>query len=124
MVGRPLPSLLTKPTAVRAMFCYYFVDLPLLVSLQADISWSVNGIPKGIVKQSLGQVPIMVKSKLCNLHGLSPKELIERHEEAEVRTVMGSAKHYYLKSILSTSVVHHRQNISKVFNILRCISVH
>ncbi|KAF7669894.1 hypothetical protein LDENG_00115350 [Lucifuga dentata] len=51
--------------------------------LVADISWSINGIPKGIIKQSLGQVPIMVKSKLCNLHGLSPKELIEHHEEAE-----------------------------------------
>lgn len=52
---------------------------------QADVSWSVNGVPKGIIKQSLGQLPIMVKSKLCNLHGLSPKELIEHHEEAEVR---------------------------------------
>uniref|UniRef100_A0A8B9HLK8 DNA-directed RNA polymerase n=1 Tax=Astyanax mexicanus TaxID=7994 RepID=A0A8B9HLK8_ASTMX len=51
--------------------------------LVADVSWSVNGVPKGIIKQSLGQVPIMVKSKLCNLHGLSPKELIEHHEEAE-----------------------------------------
>lgn len=26
----------------------------------------------------------MVKSKLCNLHGMSPKELVEHHEEAEV----------------------------------------
>ncbi|XP_028844972.1 DNA-directed RNA polymerase I subunit RPA2 [Denticeps clupeoides] len=51
--------------------------------LVADVSWSVNGVPKGIIKQALGQVPIMVKSKLCNLHGLSPKELIEHHEEAE-----------------------------------------
>ncbi|XP_027863285.1 DNA-directed RNA polymerase I subunit RPA2 isoform X1 [Xiphophorus couchianus] len=51
--------------------------------LVADISWAINGIPKGIIKQSLGQVPIMVKSKLCNLHGLSPKELVKHHEEAE-----------------------------------------
>ncbi|KAF7252713.1 DNA-directed RNA polymerase I subunit RPA2 [Varanus komodoensis] len=51
--------------------------------LTADISWSVNGIPKGVIKQSLGHVPIMVKSKLCNLHGLSPKELIKHHEEEE-----------------------------------------
>uniref|UniRef100_A0AAQ5YB35 DNA-directed RNA polymerase subunit beta n=1 Tax=Amphiprion ocellaris TaxID=80972 RepID=A0AAQ5YB35_AMPOC len=51
--------------------------------LVADISWSVNGVPKGIIKQAMGQVPIMVKSKLCNLHGMSPKELVEHHEEAE-----------------------------------------
>ncbi|XP_041646218.1 DNA-directed RNA polymerase I subunit RPA2 [Cheilinus undulatus] len=49
----------------------------------ADISWSVNGVPKGIIKQSLGQLPIMVKSKLCNLHGLSPRGLVEHHEEAQ-----------------------------------------
>lgn len=51
--------------------------------LVADVSWSVNGFPKGIIKQSLGLLPIMVKSKLCNLHGLSPQQLVEHHEEAE-----------------------------------------
>ncbi|KAM5227382.1 DNA-directed RNA polymerase I subunit RPA2 isoform 2-T2 [Ctenodactylus gundi] len=51
--------------------------------LTADISWSVNGISRGVIKQFLGHVPIMVKSKLCNLHSLSPKALIEHHEEAE-----------------------------------------
>lgn len=51
--------------------------------LVADVSWSINGVPKGIIKQSLGQLPIMVKSKLCNLHGLSPRKLVEHHEEAE-----------------------------------------
>ncbi|XP_061894629.1 DNA-directed RNA polymerase I subunit RPA2 isoform X2 [Entelurus aequoreus] len=49
----------------------------------ADVTWSINGVPKGIIKQSLGQVPVMVKSKLCNLHGMSPKQLVEHHEEAE-----------------------------------------
>ncbi|KAI5930653.1 DNA-directed RNA polymerase I subunit RPA2 [Manis javanica] len=51
--------------------------------LTADISWAVNGISKGIIKQFLGYVPIMVKSKLCNLHNLPPKALIEHHEEPE-----------------------------------------
>lgn len=54
------------------------------VSSQVDVSWSVNGVPKGIIKQSLGYLPIMVKSHLCNLHGLTPKQLVEHHEEAEV----------------------------------------
>ncbi|TNN33626.1 DNA-directed RNA polymerase I subunit RPA2 [Liparis tanakae] len=49
----------------------------------ADVSWSINGVPKGIIKQSLGQVPIMVKSKMCNLQGMSPTELVKHHEEAE-----------------------------------------
>ncbi|XP_037663578.1 DNA-directed RNA polymerase I subunit RPA2 isoform X2 [Choloepus didactylus] len=51
--------------------------------LTADISWAVNGVSKGIIKQFLGYVPIMVKSKLCNLYNLPPKALIEHHEEAE-----------------------------------------
>ncbi|KAK9412123.1 DNA-directed RNA polymerase I subunit RPA2 [Crotalus adamanteus] len=51
--------------------------------LTADISWSVNGIPKGIIKQTLGNIPIMVKSKFCHLHSLSPKALIQHHEEEE-----------------------------------------
>uniref|UniRef100_A0A8C3WA75 DNA-directed RNA polymerase n=1 Tax=Catagonus wagneri TaxID=51154 RepID=A0A8C3WA75_9CETA len=51
--------------------------------LTADISWAVNGISKGIIRQFLGHVPIMVKSKLCNLHSLSPRALIEHHEEEE-----------------------------------------
>uniref|UniRef100_A0A8C6WC10 DNA-directed RNA polymerase subunit beta n=1 Tax=Nannospalax galili TaxID=1026970 RepID=A0A8C6WC10_NANGA len=51
--------------------------------LTADISWAVNGISKGVIKQSLGYVPIMVKSKLCNLYTLPPQALIEHHEEAE-----------------------------------------
>lgn len=57
----------------------------IFLSPQADVSWSINGVPKGIIKQSLGQLPIMVKSKLCNLRGLTPKELVGHHEEAEVR---------------------------------------
>ncbi|XP_069743803.1 DNA-directed RNA polymerase I subunit RPA2 [Narcine bancroftii] len=51
--------------------------------LTADISWSVNGTPKGIIKHNLGLIPIMVKSKLCNLYNLSPQDLIKHHEEAE-----------------------------------------
>ncbi|CAK6962407.1 DNA-directed RNA polymerase I subunit RPA2 [Scomber scombrus] len=65
------------PAECRARRCSY------KGKIVADVSWSVNGVPKGIIKQSLGQVPIMVKTKLCNLHGMSPKELVEHHEEAE-----------------------------------------
>lgn len=77
-------------TTIRVLFFFFS---------QADVSWSINGVPKGIIKQSLGNVPIMVKSKLCNLHGLSPKELIEHHEEAEVKlsiTELCVTRHYHM----------------------------
>uniref|UniRef100_A0A2K5D6W7 DNA-directed RNA polymerase subunit beta n=1 Tax=Aotus nancymaae TaxID=37293 RepID=A0A2K5D6W7_AOTNA len=61
----------------------YAVHEGLGLAVQADINWAVNGISKGIIKQSLGYVPIMVKSKLCNLHNLPPQALIQHHEEAE-----------------------------------------
>lgn len=78
-----------------------------LVSSQADISWSVNGVPKGIIKQTLGHLPIMVKSQLCNLHGLTPKELVEHHEEAEVRSSPTLTSH--------RSVLQLKQNITRSF---------
>ncbi|XP_069625092.1 DNA-directed RNA polymerase I subunit RPA2 [Ranitomeya imitator] len=51
--------------------------------LMVDVRWSLNGVQKDVIKQSFGYVPIMVKSKLCNLYGLSPEELIRHHEEEQ-----------------------------------------
>ncbi|KAG9484200.1 hypothetical protein GDO78_009880 [Eleutherodactylus coqui] len=51
--------------------------------LTADVSWSINGVQKGVIKQFLGHIPVMVKSKLCNLYGLSPQQLIQHHEEEQ-----------------------------------------
>nr|XP_060610452.1 DNA-directed RNA polymerase I subunit RPA2-like [Anolis sagrei ordinatus] len=75
--GTICKELKVYPAECRGRRCTYRGKLTV------DVSWSVNGIPKGVIKQSLGHVPIMVKSKLCNLHGLSPKELIKHHEEQE-----------------------------------------
>jgi DNA-directed RNA polymerase I subunit RPA2 len=33
--------------------------------------------------RNFGKLPIMVNSLKCNLHGLSPKEMVARHEDAE-----------------------------------------
>ncbi|XP_049584732.1 DNA-directed RNA polymerase I subunit RPA2 [Syngnathus scovelli] len=65
------------PSECRARRCSY------KGKIVADVSWSVDGVPKGIIKQGLGQIPIMVKSKLCNLHGMAPQQLVQHHEEAE-----------------------------------------
>lgn len=44
------------------------------------IGWEVNGIPKLSVEQSLGELPIMLKSSLCNLADANPKKLIAKGE--------------------------------------------
>ncbi|KAK1332849.1 LOW QUALITY PROTEIN: hypothetical protein QTO34_006380 [Cnephaeus nilssonii] len=67
-------AVISAPTVPKGSICK---------ELNADISWAVNGISKGTIKQVLGYVPIMVKSKLCNLNNLPPKALIEHHEEPE-----------------------------------------
>lgn len=77
-----------------------------LMSSQADVSWSINGIPKGIIKQSLGHLPIMVKSQLCNLHGLTPRELVEHHEEAEVRSPKTTTTSTHLFQVKKDAQIH------------------
>lgn len=44
------------------------------------INWSVNGQPMPSIDKEMGEIPVMLKSSACNLHGLSPKELVERGE--------------------------------------------
>lgn len=68
---------------------------------QADISWSVNDMPQGTIKHPLGYIPIMVKSKLCNLYDLSPQELMQHHEEEEVTGICGSGKSAFSVVFLS-----------------------
>ena len=47
------------------------------------IGYSLNGNTSYLDNRVLGGIPIMVKSNLCHLYGLSPAELVARHEEAE-----------------------------------------
>lgn len=44
------------------------------------IGWYVNGLKQSSVERDLGEVPIMLKSKICSLYGLKPFELVERGE--------------------------------------------
>lgn len=50
--------------------------------LSARFSWSVNGDPEQSEIVHLGLAPVLAKSNRCNLRGLSSKELVDRHEEA------------------------------------------
>lgn len=44
------------------------------------IGWSVNGITKPSMERDVGEIPIMLRSALCNLNGLSPEQLVAQGE--------------------------------------------
>lgn len=52
---------------------------PLVVTLARSFAGSQN-VER--IQRVVGEIPIMVRSKRCHLHGLSPPELVERREEA------------------------------------------
>jgi DNA-directed RNA polymerase beta subunit len=45
------------------------------------VEYSQDGKVMDHYERLVGQVPIMVKSKLCNLHKMSPKEMVLKGEE-------------------------------------------
>jgi len=45
------------------------------------LSYWINGERQAPLKRSLGQLPIMVMSDLCNLAGATPEELVRRGEQ-------------------------------------------
>ena len=51
--------------------------------LSARIAYTVNGVRHSIDNKHLGNLPVMIKSNLCHLHGLTPAQLVHHHEEAE-----------------------------------------
>ena len=51
--------------------------------MNCKFSWSLNGGPYTTETRELGNLPIMTKSKRCNLRGLSSAGLVARHEESE-----------------------------------------
>ena len=44
-------------------------------------SYSINGVPQPSIEKVVGNLPIMLRSNVCHLNNLSPKELIERGEQ-------------------------------------------
>ncbi|CAH0385289.1 unnamed protein product [Bemisia tabaci] len=64
------------PKEARLRGCTY--DAPLDITF----GWSEDGVAQPLVKMEVGRVPIMLKSRKCNLSQLKPAELIERNEHA------------------------------------------
>lgn len=46
-----------------------------------EVSAHINGVQRETFTTQIGNLPIMLKSKFCHLHGLSKDELIERGED-------------------------------------------
>lgn len=51
--------------------------------LALEFVWYLNGNFMGSIEENIGQIPVMLKSKICNLRDASPKEMIRRKEDAE-----------------------------------------
>lgn len=44
------------------------------------VGWAVNGASRPTVDKSMGEIPVMVRSKACNLNDLTPEQLTKRGE--------------------------------------------
>lgn len=51
--------------------------------LNLEFVWYLDGNLMGSFDECMGPIPVMVKSKLCHLRDISPKEMIRRKEDAE-----------------------------------------
>ena len=49
--------------------------------LFATVARKIDNEPDEKITLSLGEIPIMVRSQNCHLHGLSEHELVQRHED-------------------------------------------
>lgn len=54
-----------------------------LAKLILEFVWYIDDNFMGSLEEDVGQIPIMIKSKKCNLRDASPKEMIRRKEDAE-----------------------------------------
>ena len=64
------------PTEARLRKLTY--SAPIYLSVSAVI----DGVERESFKALIGKIPVMIKSKYCNLHGLSDEKLAEYHEDS------------------------------------------
>jgi len=72
-----------KPISKNKMFPYECRNRSLTYSapIYATIARKFDNEPEAKVTLCLGEIPVMVRSKFCNLHGLSEEELMRRRED-------------------------------------------
>lgn len=54
-----------------------------LAKLNLEFVWYLDGNFMGSLDEYVGQIPVMLKSKLCNLCDATPREMVRRKEDAE-----------------------------------------
>lgn len=79
-----------------------------LGALHLEFCWYINDKLIGSVEEYIGDIPIMIKSKLCHLRNAGPKDMIKRKEDPEelggyfisngneriIRMLIGSRRNY------------------------------
>lgn len=51
--------------------------------LQLTFAYTINGTGREVFDETVGEIPIMLKSKRCNLRDFSPADMVKRFEDAE-----------------------------------------
>lgn len=46
----------------------------------AKLEWKVNNQPMPAIDKELGEIPIMLKTTACNLHGMTTEQLVQHGE--------------------------------------------
>ncbi|QQG38748.1 MAG: DNA-directed RNA polymerase subunit B'' [Candidatus Woesearchaeota archaeon] len=70
-------SRILYPTEARMRSLTYSAPIYL------DVSAHVDGVQRESFTTLVGKLPIMVKSKYCHLHNLTPEQLIEKNEDPD-----------------------------------------
>mmetsp|Transcript_28191 Transcript_28191/g.73897 ORF Transcript_28191/g.73897 Transcript_28191/m.73897 type:complete len:1149 (-) Transcript_28191:67-3513(-) len=86
VIGRPLIEGRNVAAIDRAMYPSECRErrLTYKAELRCTVHVTIDGIAAPwTIDRAVGQIPIMVKSNRCHLRGLSPAELVRRHEEME-----------------------------------------
>ena len=72
-----LISSIIDPTEARLRNLNYSADMYLEMALNAE------GEDNPLEEVYIGELPVMLKSDICHLNGLTAEELIEKHEDPQ-----------------------------------------
>ncbi len=78
----PFEGLRLTVTLNRSFFAFNSIPCGTsFVFFEVGLSVSVNGRPFETMDKTLGEVPVMLRSKACNLRSLTARQLMTKNEE-------------------------------------------